>query len=62
MEMLLFLLIGRTFEDNIHIQLIYNILDIEKIRSVHINNIIYEINNLFRRCKEAVSRTSYLSG
>lgn len=40
---------GRTFEDNIHIQLIYNILDIEKILTVHINNIIYEINNLFRR-------------
>ncbi len=40
---------GTTFEDNIHIQLIYNILDIEKILSVHINNIIYEINNLFRR-------------
>lgn len=40
---------GKTFEDNIHIQLIYNILDIEKILSVHINNIIYEINNLFRR-------------
>jgi hypothetical protein len=40
---------GETFEDNIHIQLIYNILDIEKILSIHINNIIYEINNLFRR-------------
>ncbi len=40
---------GTTFEDNIHIQLIYNILDIEKILTIHINNIIYEINNLFRR-------------
>lgn len=39
---------GRTFEDNIHIQLIYSILDIEKILSMHINNIIYEINNLLR--------------
>lgn len=45
-EMLYF---GTTFEDNIHIQLIYNILDIEKILTVHINNIVYEINNLFRR-------------
>ena len=40
---------GQTFEDNIHIQLIYNILDIEKILTVHINNIIYEINNLLRK-------------
>ncbi len=45
-EMLYF---GTTFEDNIHIQLIYNILDIEKILTIHINNVIYEINNLFRR-------------
>ena len=40
---------GQTFEDNIHIQLIYNILDIEKILSIHINNIVYTINNLLRR-------------
>ncbi len=40
---------GQTFADNIHIQLIYNILDIEKILAVHINNVIYEINNLFRK-------------
>lgn len=39
---------GRTFEDSIHIQLIHNILDIEKILSLHINNIIYELNNLLR--------------
>lgn len=39
---------GKTFEDNIHIQLIYNILDIEKILSVHINNIVYAIDNLRR--------------
>ena len=39
---------GRTFNDNIHIQLIYNILDIEKILAIHINNIIYELNNLRR--------------
>ena len=40
---------GENFEDNIHIQLIYNILDIDKILTVHINNIVYEINNLFRK-------------
>ncbi len=37
-----------TFRDNIHIQLIHNILDIEKIMVLHINNIIFEINNMFR--------------
>lgn len=39
---------GTTFSDNIHIQLAYNILDIDKILSLHINNIIYTINNLVR--------------
>ncbi len=39
---------GKTFSDNIHIQLIYNILDITKILAVHINNIAYEFDNLFR--------------
>ena len=39
---------GNTFEDNIHIQLAYNILDIDKILAYHINNIIYTINNLLR--------------
>lgn len=39
---------GETFEDNIHIQLIYNILDIEKLLSGHINNIIYAVTNLLR--------------
>lgn len=39
---------GQTFADNIHIQLIYNILDIEKLLAAHINHICYEINNLFR--------------
>ena len=40
---------NKTFQDNIHIQLIHNILDIEKILVLHINNIIYEINNMFRK-------------
>lgn len=40
---------GRTFNDNIHIQLIYNILDIEKILSVYINNAVYALGNLERK-------------
>lgn len=44
---------GKTFEDNIHIQLIYNILDIEKILTVHVNNIVYMMNNLRRADKDA---------
>lgn len=43
---------GRTFEDNIHIQLIYNIMDIEKILSIHINNILYGLNNILNRDKD----------
>ncbi len=39
---------GKSFSDNIHIQIIYNILDIKKILAVHINNIIYEFDNLTR--------------
>ena len=39
---------GNNFEDNIHIQTIYNIMDVEKILAIHINNIIYTINNLCR--------------
>lgn len=37
----------KNFNDNIHIQIAYNIMDIEKILAVHINNIIYTINNVF---------------
>ncbi|MGI6236036.1 MAG: type VI-D CRISPR-associated RNA-guided ribonuclease Cas13d [Candidatus Excrementavichristensenella sp.] len=39
---------GEECEDNIHVQLAYSILDIEKILAVHVNNIIYELNNLLR--------------
>lgn len=39
---------GKTFEDNIHIQLIYRILDINKTLAVHVNNIVYTLDNLFR--------------
>ena len=53
---------NKTFEDNIHIQMIHNILDIEKILVLHINNIIYEINNLFRTDKdEADDLIGYIS-
>ncbi len=40
---------GRTFDDNIHIQLIYNIMDIEKILSIHVNNALYALNNVLNR-------------
>lgn len=40
---------GRKFQDNIHIQLIYNILDIEKVLAVQVNNIVFSLNNLLRR-------------
>lgn len=39
---------GRTFDDNIHIQLIQCILDIKKILAVHTNNIVYALNNIRR--------------
>lgn len=39
---------GENFSDNIHIQAIYNILDIDKILSIHINNIVFMLNNLLR--------------
>ena len=39
---------GRTFDDNIHIQIIYNILDINKILAVGSNNIVYTLNNITR--------------
>ena len=39
---------GKTFDDNIHIQLIQSILDIKKILAVHTNNIVYALNNIQR--------------
>ncbi len=38
---------GKTFDDTLHIQIIYNILDIEKILTVYSINTIYCLNNLF---------------
>lgn len=37
---------GRELDDNLHIQLIYNILDIEKILAVYSTNAVYALNNL----------------
>ncbi len=37
---------GKTFDDNIHIQMIHNILDIEKIIAVYSTNISAAINHL----------------
>lgn len=38
---------GKTFDnDNIHIQIIYNILDVMKILGLYVNDIIYSVNNL----------------
>lgn len=45
MEQLFF---GENFADNIHIQVAYSILDIDKILAVHINNIVYQLNNMLR--------------
>ncbi len=35
---------GEECNDNIHIQLIYNIFDIEKLLAPHVNNIVYSLN------------------
>ena len=37
---------GKTFDDNLHIQLIYNILDIEKILAIYSTNAVYALNNM----------------
>ena len=36
---------GRTFDDNIHVQLAYNILDIEKIMAQYVSDIVYMLHN-----------------
>ena len=45
---------GENFEDNIHIQAIYSILDIEKSLSIHINNIVYVLNNFLRNAGDDI--------
>ena len=37
---------GKCFNDNVHIQLIYNILDIEKILAAYSTNAVYALNNM----------------
>lgn len=37
-----------NFEDNIHIQAVHSVLDVEKILTIHINNIVYMLNNFLR--------------
>lgn len=37
---------GKTFDDNLHIQIIYNILDIEKILAVYSTNIVATLDNM----------------
>ncbi len=39
---------GKTFDDNLHIQIAYNILDINKILSLYFYNIVYSLDNLKR--------------
>ena len=39
---------GKTFSDNIHIQLIHAIMDIYKILAVYANNIVYTLDHLDR--------------
>ena len=45
---------GQTFDSNLHIQAIYSILDIEKILAIHVNNIVYTLNNFLRQEGEDV--------
>lgn len=45
---------GKVFQDNIHIQLIYNILDIEKIIGLYIGNVAYEIRNVFHLSNDLI--------
>lgn len=46
---------GKSFNDNIHIQLIYNIMDMEKILGIHVNNAIHALNNVLNRGREDLS-------
>jgi len=52
---------NKDFQDNIHIQLIYQIIDIMKIMTVHSNNMIYELNNILRRSDDESDVFGYFS-
>lgn len=53
---------GKKFNDNIHIQLIYNILDIKKIMGLYIDDIIYMFKNLDRTLDDDILGTLYYEG
>lgn len=46
---------GKTFTDNIHIQIAYNIMDIKKIFAIYANTIVESIDNLKDRHTDSVA-------
>lgn len=40
---------GKEYNDNLHVQIAYNILDISKIISLYYYNLVYSLNNLKRK-------------
>lgn len=51
---------GRTFDDNIHIQMIHNILDIEKIIAVYSTSISAAINHLIDGDNEKLLKEDFI--
>ena len=49
---------GRTFDDNIKVQIAYNVLDIKKIMAPHINDIIFSMNNLRRTDPNSIDKSN----
>lgn len=39
---------GASYEDNLHVQIAYNVMDIKKLITVYANNIVFTVNNLLR--------------
>ena len=39
---------GASYEDNFHVQIAYNVMDIKKLLTVYANNIVFTVNNLLR--------------
>lgn len=39
---------GASYEDNLHVQIAYNVMDIKKLLTVYANNIVFTVNNLLR--------------
>ena len=46
---------GKTFEDNIHIQIAYQIFDIEKIMALYANSIVFSLDNVLRKESDELS-------